>query len=123
MLLIVVWAFTTIFANTIHNLEERGIHTGFGFLNNVAPFGIGFTPLLDFNLGESTYWKVFFIGIQNTIFVSIFGVVAATLLGFFVGVMRLSPNWLVSRFALVYIEMFRNNRRKARNPQNESIDL
>ncbi|GBF26875.1 putative glutamine ABC transporter permease protein GlnM [bacterium MnTg02] len=108
MLGLIIWALTTIFTNTIHNLEERGIQTGFSFLDNVAPFGIGFSPIIEFKLGTSTYWDVFFIGIQNTILVSVFGVVAATFLGFVIGIMRLSPNWLLSRFALTYIEVFRN---------------
>ncbi len=108
MLIFIVWALTTIFHNTIHNLEERGIQTGFSFLNTVAPFGIGFSPLIEFKLGTSTYWDVFFIGIQNTIVVSIFGIIAATILGFIIGILRLAPNWLMSHFALVYIEAFRN---------------
>ncbi len=104
----VVWALTTIFLNTIHNLEERGIQTGFSFLNTVAPFNIGYSPFIEFKLGESTYWDIFFIGIQNTIVVSVLGIIAATILGFTIGVMRLSPNWLISKFAQVYIEIFRN---------------
>ncbi len=51
---------------------------------------------------------MFFVGIQNTILVAVLGIVAATILGFFIGVIRLSPNWLISRGALAYIEIFRN---------------
>ena len=105
---LVAWAFYTIFQNTITNLEKRGIRTGFDFLDSVAPFGIDFSPFLTFKLGESTYWKVFFIGIQNTILVAVLGIIFATILGFIIGVARLSPNWLVSKMALVYIEIFRN---------------
>lgn len=97
-----------IYFNTIENLNQRGIPTGFGFLNQVAPFKVDFSPFLDFTLGESTYWKVFFIGVQNTIFVSAMGIFAATILGFLVGIMRLSPNWIVSRLAMGYIEVLRN---------------
>ncbi len=105
---LVLWGLALIYANTIANLQARGIQTGFGFLNEVAPFGVAFSPFIDFTLGESTYLTVFFIGIQNTILVSIFGIIAATLLGFLIGVMRLSPNWFISRFASLYIETFRN---------------
>ncbi len=105
---LVIWSLMTIFSNTVTNLRERGIQTGFGFLEDVAPFNIGFSPIFDFKLGISTYWDVFLIGIQNTIIVSVFGIIAATFLGFFIGIMRLSPNYLVSRIALVYIETLRN---------------
>ncbi|MGI9352911.1 MAG: amino acid ABC transporter permease [Rhizobiaceae bacterium] len=105
---LVIWSLATIFNNTVKNLRERGIQTGISFFEEVAPFGVGFSPVLDFKLGESTYWDVFLIGIQNTIIVSILGIVAATVLGFTVGVLRLSPNWLISRLALFYIETMRN---------------
>ena len=105
---LIAWGLYVIYANTIANMEARGIPIGFGFLNEVAPFGVAFSPFIDFTLGESTYLTIFFIGIQNTIIVSIFGIIAATILGFIIGVMRLSPNWFVSKFASLYIEIFRN---------------
>lgn len=108
LLALVAWALWTIFDNTVHNLQVRGIQTGFGFLNEVAPFGVRFSPFIEFKLGESTYWDVFLIGIQNTIIVSVLGIVATTMLGFLIGVMRLSPNWFISKFASIYIETFRN---------------
>ena len=104
----VVWGLVVIYGNTLANLRARGIQTGFGFLNEVAPFGVAFSPFIDFHLGQSTYLTVFFIGIQNTIIVSLAGIIAATLLGFVIGVMRLSPNWFMSKIAAVYIEVFRN---------------
>lgn len=105
---LVVWAFATIVDNTVTNLNKLGIQTGIGFFEEVAPFAVGFSPFIEFKLGESTYWTVFLIGIQNTIIVSVLGIVSATLIGFVIGVMRLSPNFLLSRFALIYIEIFRN---------------
>ena len=107
-LFLVVYGAYSLFQTTVGNLVARGIQTGTSFFDEVAPFNIGFSPLLDFKLGESTYIEVFFIGIQNTILVSILGIVAATVLGFIVGVVRLSPNWLASKVALCYIEIFRN---------------
>ena len=107
-LVLVVYGFYSLFQTTVDNLVARGIQTGTGFFDEVAPFQIGFSPFLDYTLGESTYIDVFFVGIQNTILVAVLGIVAATLLGFFIGVVRLSPNWLVSRGALAYIEIFRN---------------
>jgi general L-amino acid transport system permease protein len=105
---VVVWALLTIFFNTIHNLQTRGIQTGFSFLDQVAPFAVGFSPFIDFKLGESPYWLVFIIGVQNTIVVSVLGIIAATILGFLLGVARLSPNFFLARFASLYIETFRN---------------
>jgi len=104
----VVYGFHSLFQTTVDNLVARGIQTGTSFFDEVAPFQIGFSPFFDYKLGESTYIDVFFVGIQNTILVAVLGIIAATILGFFIGVIRLSPNWLVSRGALAYIEIFRN---------------
>ena len=105
---VVGYGFYSLFQTTVDNLVARGIQTGTSFFDEVAPFQIGFTPFFEYKLGESKYIDVFFVGIQNTILVAVLGIIAATLLGFFIGVIRLSPNWLVSRGALVYIEIFRN---------------
>ena len=107
-LFLVVYGIYSLFETTAENLIARGIQTGTSFFDEVAPFQIGFSPFLDFNLGTSTYIEVFFVGIQNTILVAVLGILAATILGFLIGVTRLSPNWLASRVALVYIEIFRN---------------
>lgn len=103
-----VWALWTIGSNTVTNMEQRGIVLGLSWLDKLAPFQVGFSPFLDNALGENSYWRIFFIGVQNTIYVSIFGIIAATLLGFVIGVMRLSPNWLVAKIASTYVEIFRN---------------
>ncbi len=108
VLALFLWALYTIFNNTVTNLNQRGIQTGFGFLNETAPFAVGFSPFIDYKLGETPYWVVFLIGIQNTLIVSILGIFAATILGFLVGVARLSPNFLLARFATIYVEIFRN---------------
>ena len=47
-------------------------------------------------------------GLFNTIKVAALGIILATLLGVFVGVIRLSRNWLVNRLALGYVELLRN---------------
>ena len=106
--IVVFWSIYTVFTNTITNLQSRGIQTSFGFLDEVAPFNVGFSPFIEFELGVSQYWEVFLIGIGNTFLVGILGVIAAGFFGFIVGVLRLSPNWLVSRIASVYIETVRN---------------
>ncbi len=92
--------------NALTNLDARGIATGFGFLSQEAGFGIGLT-LIEYNETYS-YGRTFFVGLLNTALVSILGIVFATIIGFLIGIARLSSNWLLSRFAAVYIETFRN---------------
>ena len=105
---LLLWFLSIIAGNTVSNMAERGITVGLNFMGQVAPFEIGYTPFWDYELGVSKYWEVLVVGIQNTIFVSIFGVFAATLLGFIIGILRLSPNWLVRKMASAYVETFRN---------------
>ena len=107
---IVLWVAYSLVSNTIDNLRDRGIQTGIGFMAQVAPFAfpLDFYPFWDYRLGESKYWEVFVAGVQNTMLVSALGIITATLLGFLIGVMRLSPNWLIAKIAAAYIEMFRN---------------
>ncbi|ERI50295.1 amino acid ABC transporter permease [Pseudomonas sp. EGD-AK9] len=95
-----------LFQNTQANLEKRGIISGFSFLGNSAGFGIA-QHLIDYSESD-TYGRVFVIGLLNTLLVSVIGIVLATILGFILGVARLSPNWLISKLATVYIEIFRN---------------
>ncbi|NVD06614.1 amino acid ABC transporter permease [Vibrio sp. JPW-9-11-11] len=101
-----VFFFYTIVNNALTNLESRGIATGFDFLTQEAGFGIGLT-LIEYDETYS-YGRTFVVGLLNTALVSFFGIILATIIGFVMGVARLSSNWLVSRFAAVYIEIFRN---------------
>ena len=92
--------------NTLHNLESRGITTGFGFLDDRAGFGI-IQSLVSYS-EASSYGRTFVVGLLNTLLVSALGIALATLLGFVIGVARLSRNWLIARLATAYIEVFRN---------------
>ncbi|MCW8890017.1 MAG: amino acid ABC transporter permease, partial [Sedimenticola sp.] len=96
----------TIFQNTLNNLEQRGISTGFGFLDQEAGFGILMT-LIPFD-ETYTYGRTFLVGLLNTLLVAGLGIFLATIIGFVMGVARLSRNWMISRLATVYIEVFRN---------------
>ncbi len=92
--------------NVVTNLEQRGITTGFRFLTQEAGFGI---PLSLIEYSEaSSYGRTFFVGLLNTVLVSVLGIIAATLLGFLIGVARLSENWLVAKLSALYVEIFRN---------------
>jgi general L-amino acid transport system permease protein len=92
--------------NTLHNMEQRGISTGFGFLDKEAGFGV--TQSLIAYDETYTYGRTFLVGLLNTFLVSALGIFFATLLGFLMGVARLSRNWLIARIATTYIEIFRN---------------
>ena len=96
----------SIVENTIANMEARDIRTGFGFLDETAGFSI-MMSLVPYEPGN-TYGRVFIVGLLNTLLVAGVGVVLATIVGFLVGVMRLSQNWVVSHLANIYVEIFRN---------------
>jgi len=97
-----------IFTNTLQNMESRGIRTGFGFLTSEAGFPILYSPFLSYNPSVDSYLKTFYIGLLNTALVSLIGIFFATIIGFIIGLARLSTNWLVARLAAIYIEVFRN---------------
>ncbi|MDS1772403.1 amino acid ABC transporter permease [Vibrio vulnificus] len=105
-ILALVFFFYTIVNNALTNLNARGIATGFDFLSQEAGFGIGLT-LIEYDETFS-YGRTFVIGLLNTALVSFLGIILATVLGFVIGIARLSSNWLMSRFAAIYIEIFRN---------------
>ena len=94
------------FTNLFINIEARGIKTGFGFLNERAGFEISESPIaFDSN---STFFDSFLVGISNTLYVSIVGIIFSTIIGVIIGIARLSKIFLVSKFALAYVEIFRN---------------
>lgn len=101
------WIAWYLISTTAHNLEVRGMKSGFGFINSEAGFDTDF-KLIEYQPGVGTYGDIFLIGCINTLLVSAFAIVASTLLGFFIGILRLSSNWLVARLALTYVEIVRN---------------
>lgn len=86
------------------NTAASGIPTNFEFLSNPASFTI---PGADF-AGTEPVRNAYVIGFLNTIRVSVVGIVLATVLGILIGIGRLSKNWVVSRLAAIYVEVFRN---------------
>lgn len=103
---IVVFVAAWLIHNTITNLNNRGITSGFAFLDRAAGFGI-VQHLVDYQQGD-TYGRVFLVGLLNTLLVSALCIVFASILGFFFGLARLSDNWLLRKLSTVYIETFRN---------------
>jgi general L-amino acid transport system permease protein len=92
--------------NTAANLAAQNKTTGFDFLWKSAGFDISFT-LFPWSR-SSYYWEAFLVGISNTILIAIVGIIFATIIGFTVGIARLSSNFLISALATVYIETIRN---------------
>lgn len=104
--LVVIVFFSFLGKNTVANLDTRGIATGFSFFERPAGFDIAFS-LVPYNAGD-TFLKAFWVGLSNTILVSVLAVTLASVLGLFVAIMRMSENPLLRLFGRVYIETFRN---------------
>ena len=106
LVLFIGWLVFVVIRNVAANLEAQNIATGWGFLTTTAGFGI-IQSHADYS-EASSYGRALWIGFLNTLLVAAIGVVLATILGFVVGIARLSPNWLIARIATVYIEVIRN---------------
>ncbi len=101
-----VGLFAWMTSNAIENLAELGITQGFGFLDRTSFYDIN-QALIEYS-STSTHGRAALVGLLNTLLMACAGIVAATLLGFFVGVARLSSNWLLSKVASFYVETLRN---------------
>lgn len=95
-----------LYQNVIENLNRQNIATGFGFLDQVSQFEIGET-LIDYS-ARDTYGRALLVGLMNTLSVSAAGILVATVIGFSVGIARVSSNWLLQRLATTYVEIVRN---------------
>ena len=105
-LVLVILAVLYIVDNTASNMVARGLASGFHFLGVESQFDIGMT-LIDYS-PTSTYFDSFVVGLLNTLLVAGLGISIATIVGFAVGIARLSSNWLIARLAESYIEILRN---------------
>ena len=106
LLAMVAWLGYEFALNAKANLDALKIASGFGFLDNTAGFAVN-QSLIPYNESD-TYGRVFLVGLLNTLLVAGIGIVLATILGFFIGIARLSPNWLLARLAGGYVELIRN---------------
>ncbi len=108
IIIVVVLAafFWMIVTNTITNLRKQNIASGFGFWDQIAGFDISQT-LIEYT-ARSSYGRAFWAGLLNTVIVSAIGIVLATIVGFTMGMARLSSNWLIARIGTVYVEIARN---------------
>jgi general L-amino acid transport system permease protein len=94
-------------SNAIENLQRAHIASGFGFWDTTAGFDISQT-LISYSSQASTYGRAFWVGLLNTLLVAGLGIVLATIIGFIVGISRLSKNWLLAKVATGYVETIRN---------------
>lgn len=102
LVLFVLW----VVHNTSQNLARSNTASGFGFLIGRAGFDVG-QSLIAFS-SDSTYGKALLVGFLNTLLVAVTGIFTATIIGFLVGIGRLSRNWLIAKICTVYVEVFRN---------------
>jgi general L-amino acid transport system permease protein len=93
-------------SNTLINLKKQNIATGFSFLHKESSFEIG-ESLIPYS-AANTYARALLVGALNTIKVAFIGVVITIILGTFIGVARLSSNWLLSKLAAIYIEVMQD---------------
>ena len=103
----VVWLAWSAIENATRNMQARGIPTNFDFWHRTAGFDIN-ASLIPFSAANNTYGDAFYVGLLNTLLVGACGVVLATILGFLIGIARLSSNWMVGRLAGGYVEIVRN---------------
>lgn len=103
---VLAWISYEIVANARANLASQRIASGFGFLSNTAGFGVS-QALIPYSESD-TYTRVFLVGLLNTLLVAVVGIFFASIIGFLVGLGRLSPNWLLSKIAGGYVELVRN---------------
>lgn len=106
VIVVVVATAAYLIGNAQQAMDKRGISTGFGFLSDEAGFAIG-EGLIAYDSSD-TYLRAYAVAILNTLKVSVFSVIGATLIGVLIGIARLSSNWFVARLSSIYIEIFRN---------------
>jgi len=105
--LVVVFLVYTAATNAVANLRAARIASGFGFLSTTSGFDVN-QSFIPYSAATSTYGDAFLVGLLNTLVVSAIGIFFATILGFIVGIARLSKNWIVAKVAMVYVEVIRN---------------
>ena len=94
-----------LYTNMLKGLDKQGTELSWDFLRSEAEIGIA--EGIDYKTSD-TNLKAFWVGIVNTLRVTIIGIFCATTVGFLFGIARLSSNWLISKIAAVYVEIFRN---------------
>lgn len=104
--LAIIWLGYEVVTNTITNLKKQNTASGFDFLGRTAGFDIS-QSLIEYT-NTMSYGRAFWVGLLNTILVAVLGILFATILGFLIGIGRLSQNWLVAKLCTVFVEIVRN---------------
>ncbi|MEM7290376.1 MAG: amino acid ABC transporter permease [Pseudomonadota bacterium] len=107
LVVFLAWVLWGMISNAADNLKNQGLASGFDFLTKPAGFGLNFSPFINYT-ETSSLLTLFFVGLQNTLVLAVVGIFFATILGFLVGVARLSNNWVINRMAYCYVEVMRN---------------
>ena len=105
-LAVILGFFAYLINNAVVNMAAIGKDIDFSFLFNPADYDINQT-LIDYS-SRSSHFRAGLVGLLNTLLIAAFGIVIATVLGFTLGVMRLSKNWITQKLAYIYIEYMRN---------------
>ncbi len=92
--------------NLVQNLAAAGLNISYQFLGEPAGYDIN-QRLVEYT-SQSTHWRAAVVGVLNTLLVAFVGCFLATVIGVFVGILRLSKNWLIRQLTSVYVEIFRN---------------
>ncbi|HHZ08951.1 MAG TPA: amino acid ABC transporter permease [Rhizobiales bacterium] len=103
--LLVVFVYWIV-GNTVENLKRANIASGFGFLSGRAGFDVS-QSLIEYN-SDSSFGRALVVGLLNTLLIAVTGIVTASVIGFLVGIGRMSRNWLIRKICTVYVEVFRN---------------
>ncbi len=105
-LVLLIMAFAYLGFNLLANLQAAGLNISYQFLGEPAGYDINQT-LIEYT-SQSSHWRASLVGVLNTLLVAFLGCIMATVIGVFVGVLRLSNNWLVRQLMSIYVEIFRN---------------
>ncbi|WP_117191381.1 amino acid ABC transporter permease [Rhizobium terrae] len=103
VVVLVTWSISH---NVSVNLARANIASGYSFLAGRSGFDIGFA-MISYS-SDSTYGDALLVGLINTILIAVTGIITATIIGFIIGIGRLSKNWLIAKLCTVYVEVFRN---------------
>ncbi len=105
-LVAVIALFVALGHNAAVKLEQNGIASGFGFLNDTAGYQISMA-LIDYSASD-THWDAYLVGLLNTLLIAVLTIISATSVGLLVALGRLSSNWVLSRLCYCFLEYFRN---------------
>ena len=104
---VLFFALAMMVRNVTINLEAIGKEFSFDFLGAASAYDITFSPFIEYT-SRDTHLRAAAVGIMNTALVAVCGIVLASIMGFIMGIMRLSHNWLISRMVYVFLEFTRN---------------